>query len=221
MHAIGTPESASLWVHVGDRGADRFPFFRACRSTQTHLLLRAGKSRRIQQSEEEISHELPQARAFPSQASRPFEGPARQGRQARSTQLQLAFGQMTLLPPRHEPRASKQPLTRWVIRVWEEQARDAEESLEWVLLTSVPTTTLPQAWERVDWDGYRWLAERVQPQRTQTQRLTARGGGDHRADLPLLLGHADAIKQPLDHGPHLLKGGLGKSLLDSLAKGFH
>jgi hypothetical protein len=50
-------------------------------------------------------------------------------------------------------------LTVWVIRVWEEQARDAEEPLEWILLTSVPTTTLEQAWERVDWYRHRWLVE--------------------------------------------------------------
>ncbi len=47
----------------------------------------------------------------------------------------------------------------WGIHVWEEQARDAEEPLEWILLTSVPTTTLEQAWERVDWYGHRWLVE--------------------------------------------------------------
>ncbi len=47
----------------------------------------------------------------------------------------------------------------WVMRVWEEQARDAEEPLEWILLTSVPTTTLEQAWERVDWYRHRWLVE--------------------------------------------------------------
>src|SRR5258708_11923908 len=98
-------------------------------------------------------------RAFPSQASRPFEVPARHGHQAGSTQLQLAFGQMTLLPPRNEPRASKDPVTVWVIRVWEEQAPDGEEPLEWILLTSVPTTTLEQAWERVDWYQCRWLVE--------------------------------------------------------------
>jgi hypothetical protein len=73
--------------------------------------------------------------------------------------LQLAFGQMTLLPPRHEPRASKEPLTVWVVRVWEEQTPEGEEPLEWVLLTSVPTTTLEQAWERVDWYRHRWLVE--------------------------------------------------------------
>src|SRR5207244_8166444 len=66
---------------------------------------------------------------------------------------------MTLLPPRHEPRVSKQSVTGWVIRVWQEQAPEGEEPLEWGLLTSVPTMTLEDAWERVDWDGHRWLVE--------------------------------------------------------------
>jgi hypothetical protein len=159
VQTIGTPESASMWVHVGDRGADMFPFFQACRSTQTQFLVRAAQNRRVQESEEEITYSLTQARAFPSQASRVLELPARHGHQKRSAQLQLAFGQMTLLPPRHEPRASKEPLTVWVIRVWEEEAPEGEEPLEWVLLTSVPTTTIEQAWERVDWYGHRWLDE--------------------------------------------------------------
>jgi len=37
------------------------------------------------------------------------------------------------------------------LRVWEEQARDAEEPLEWVRLPSVLPTTLEGAWERVEW----------------------------------------------------------------------
>src|SRR5437764_9321273 len=159
VQAIGTPESASMWVHVGDRGADMFPFFQACQQTQTHFLVRAAQNRRVQESEEEISYSLTQARSWPSQASRVLELPARHGHQKRDAQLQLSFGQMTLLPPRHEPRASKEPLTVWVIRVWEEQAPEGEEPLEWVLLTSVPTTTLEQAWERVDWYRHRWLVE--------------------------------------------------------------
>jgi Transposase DDE domain len=159
VQAIGTPESASMWVHVGDRGADMFPFFQACQATQTHFLVRAAQNRRVQESEEEITYSLMRARSWPSQASRPFEVPARHGRKARSTQLQLAFGQMTLLPPRNEPRASKEPLTVWVIRVWEEQAPEGEEPLEWVRLPSVPTTTLEDAWERVDWYQHRWLVE--------------------------------------------------------------
>src|SRR2546421_9631726 len=124
VHAIGTPEPGSMWVHVGDRGADMFRSAEACQATQTHFLVRAGKSRRVQQDEDEKTYSLSYARSLPSQASRPFEVPARHGHQARSTQLQLAFGQITLLPPRNAPRAGKDPMTVWVIRVWEEQARD-------------------------------------------------------------------------------------------------
>src|SRR5690348_7316194 len=51
---------ASMWVHVGDRGADMFPFFQACRSTQTHFLVRAAQNRRVQESEQEISYALTQ-----------------------------------------------------------------------------------------------------------------------------------------------------------------
>ncbi len=159
VHTIGTPAPGSVWVHVGDRGADMFPFFQACQATQTHFLVRAAQNRRVQESEEEIKYALDLARSWPSQASRPFEVPARHGHPGRSTQLQLSFGQMTLLPPRNEPRASKDPVTVWVIRVWEEQAPEGEEPLEWILFTSVPTTTREHAWERVDWYRHRWLVE--------------------------------------------------------------
>ena len=81
----------------------------------------------------------------------PLQVPASHGRTARSTQVQLAFGSVTLLPPRGETRCGKEPLVGWAIRVWEEQTPAGEEPLEWILLTSVPTTTLEQAWERVGW----------------------------------------------------------------------
>jgi hypothetical protein len=71
VQTIGTPAPGSMWVHVGDRGADMFPFFQACQATQTHFLVRAGKSRRVQESEEEITYSLMRARSWPSQASRP------------------------------------------------------------------------------------------------------------------------------------------------------
>src|SRR5258707_4431030 len=38
VSAIGTPESGSMCVHVGDRGADMLSFIQACQATQTHFL---------------------------------------------------------------------------------------------------------------------------------------------------------------------------------------
>ncbi len=109
--------------------------------------------------ETESTSSLTQARSWPSQASRPFERPSRHGHPGRSTQLQLAWGQLTLLPPRHELQANTEPLTLWVVRVWEEQAPEGAEPLEWLLLTSVPTTTRQQGWARVEWYRQRWLVE--------------------------------------------------------------
>ncbi|HEU5227301.1 MAG TPA: hypothetical protein VFU49_05760 [Ktedonobacteraceae bacterium] len=64
---------------------------------------------------------------WPSQTSRPLEIPARHGHQARFTHVHLAFGQMTLLPSRNDPRTCKESLDVWVIRVWKEQAPEGEK----------------------------------------------------------------------------------------------
>src|SRR5437867_4198822 len=71
VDAIGTPDPGNIWVHVGDRGADMFPFFQACQATQTHFLVRAAQNRRVEENEEEIKYSLVRARSWPSQESRP------------------------------------------------------------------------------------------------------------------------------------------------------
>ena len=64
----------------------------------------------------------------------------------------------------------------WVIRVWEEQVPQGEEPLEWILLTSVPITTLEQARERVNWYHHRWLLEDDHHCLTSGCRLQERQG---------------------------------------------
>jgi hypothetical protein len=152
------PPEATI-VHVGDRGADMFPFFQACRATRTHFLVRAFENRRIEPEEEGHRYLLDEVRTWSAQANRPFQVPASHGRTARSTGVQLAFGTLTMLAPRLEKRFSKEALKVWAIRVWEEQTPEGQEPLEWILLTSVPTTTLEQAWERVGWYEHRWVVE--------------------------------------------------------------
>jgi hypothetical protein len=156
---LGSFPPETTIVHVGDRGADMFPFFQACRATQTHFLVRAFENRRIAPEEGGQRYLLDEVRTWPAQASRPFQVPGSHGRTARSTVVQLAFGTLTVLAPRLEKRFSKEPLEVWAIRVGEEQTPAGEEPLEWMLLTSVPTTTLAQAWERVGWYEHRWVVE--------------------------------------------------------------
>jgi len=70
-------------VHVGDRSADMFPFFQACRALPPHFLERAFENRRIEQEEGRHRYLFDEVRTWPSQASRPFQVPASHGRQAR------------------------------------------------------------------------------------------------------------------------------------------
>jgi hypothetical protein len=58
VQAIGTPPPGSTWVQVRDRGADRFPFFQACRRKQTHFVVRAAQNRRVQGQDAAIGYAL-------------------------------------------------------------------------------------------------------------------------------------------------------------------
>ena len=160
VQRLGSYPAETLVVHVGDRGADMFSFFQACQATHTQFLVRGFENRRLQPQEDAPEgHLLDEVRRWPTQASRPLQVPGSHGRTARSTMVQLAFGQLTVLPPRFETRCGKEPFSLWAIRVWEEQTPAGEEPLEWILLTSIPTTTLEQAWERVNWYENRWVVE--------------------------------------------------------------
>jgi Transposase Tn5 dimerisation domain len=156
---LGSFPAQTTMVPVGDRGADLFPFFQACQATHTHLLVRAFENRRIEPEEGRQSHLLDEVRTWPATASRAFQVPASHGRTARSTVVQLAFGTLSVLPPRFEKRCGKEPVRLWGIRVWEEQTPIGEEPLEWILVTSVPTMSLEQAWERVGWYEHRPVVE--------------------------------------------------------------
>ena len=159
VQRLGSYPTDTLVVHVGDRGADMFPFFQACQATQTHFLVRGFENRRLQPEEETQAHLLDEVRSWPTMANRPLQVPASHGRTARLTMVQLAFGHLTVLAPRFETRCGKEPLSLWAVRVWEEYPPAGEEPLEWMLLTSVPTLTLEQAWERVNWYEHRWVVE--------------------------------------------------------------
>jgi hypothetical protein len=160
VQAIGPSCSSTLFVHVGDCGADIFEFLDSCRTKQTHFVVRATQDRRVQMEEETLSRLFAELSVLPALDERPFDVPASHGRKARSTTLHLAWTHLSLLPPRHDPRLNKLPLIPvWVVRVWEEEAPEGEEPLEWILLTTVAVTTCEQAWHRADWYRCRWTIE--------------------------------------------------------------
>jgi hypothetical protein len=87
----------------------------------------------------------------------------RAGREGREAKLAISMQAVTLLAPK-QMRPAQPPLPVWIIRVWEpEPPPDAQgkeqQPIEWVLVTSVPTDTVEEAWERRDWYSQRWVVE--------------------------------------------------------------
>jgi len=154
---VGTPPPGATWVHVGDRGADVFTFFAACRASDTDLLVRVAQDRCAMAPDGTATHVRAAARALPPVTHRDQPLTARRGEPARTAQVSLAWTALTVQPPADV--RGQAPLSAWVVRVWEADPPPGVTPLDWVLLTTVPIHTEAAAWERVAWYERRWLVE--------------------------------------------------------------
>ncbi len=181
VQAIGEPPAGVHWIHVGDRYSDMFPFLWACRQQHCDFVVRAAQDRCVDLLVEQADAPRPKRshhQRGPQQEPPPaplhlFEvvaGWSAQGEQdveleatkqskARTAHVLISFGCLRLLPPDSQPNRTLAPLVVWVVHVWEPEPPQGVEPLEWLLLTSVPTQTVEQAAERVDWYRARWLVE--------------------------------------------------------------
>jgi hypothetical protein len=98
---------------------------------------------------------------MPSAGSDTFEITGRGGRPGRTATVSLAAVAVWVPAPRGTPRRAHQPLVQaWLVRIWEPKPpAQVDEPVEWLLLCSLPTTTLEQLKERRDWYSCRWLLE--------------------------------------------------------------
>lgn len=157
--AVGAPPAGSQWIHVGDRGSDVFEFLEACAEHGCDFLIRANQDRCALTPEQTPSYVLTFARSLPAVGERTLSLPARHGKPAREAHLRISFSPLTIKAPSYS-RRGRAPISGWVIRVWEiDPPPDEDDPIEWILITSVATMTLAEAWERVQWYTYRWLVE--------------------------------------------------------------
>jgi hypothetical protein len=162
IQAPGPPPEGCCWVDVGDRGSDDYQAMRAAREVEHHFLLRLTQNRRVFTcvEQDQSAYLLDYARTLPSQGSDTVAIPGRGGRPPRTAQVQLAGAPIWVPAPAGTPQRRSQPvLAAWVIRVWEPEPPPGVEALEWLLVCSLPTTTLEELKERRDWYGCRWLIE--------------------------------------------------------------
>ncbi len=160
----GPISPSSLWVHVGDRGADLYEFLAATSQYECHFLVRAVQDRCIQDAKGERQHLMSFARTLPCVDEREIELPGAHGQPKRRVKLALGVSTepVSILPPVYPKRTNKDkaPLEGWIVRVWEQDPTpQVKEPVEWVLLSSVPTPDPDTGWERIEWYKCRWLVE--------------------------------------------------------------
>ena len=144
-------------VTIGDSEADIFELFAHAESLQTDLLVRAGQNRSV--CEPEIGLLWDTVMAQPVRGRSEVSVPARNQAPARVAQLTVRFASVTLSPPQHL-RQSLPPMALDAVLVWEEQPPAGVESpIQWLLLTSVPVSSLADAMERIEWYRLRWQIE--------------------------------------------------------------
>lgn len=162
IEATGRPPAGCRWVDVGDRGADIYEAMVAAVSQGHDFLFRLTQNRQVWATPDRagLTALRDHARGLPGQGRDAVEVPGRGGRAARTAEVELAAAPVWIpAPTGTRQRASQPVIAAWVVRVWEPDPPAGAEALEWILITSVATTTLEGLRERRDWYACRWMIE--------------------------------------------------------------
>jgi hypothetical protein len=136
---IGRPPVGSLFVSVGDHGADVFEHLESVRDTGWDV--RAGQDRRLTAGSGSLTA-LRAARVMGAAKVLTRQGEA---------VVCVAWRALELLPPRNGP-AGRAPIRVWGVLVW-------NDTLEWLLLTTRSIESLDQARDIVAWYARGWIVE--------------------------------------------------------------
>lgn len=163
FRGVGPAPQGSCWVDVCDAGSDDYEGMRAARELGHHFLFRITQNRIVfvTEANDQKAYVLDYARSLPRVGSDTVEIAGRGGREARTATVHLAAAPVWVPAATGTPQRRAQPiLPTWVIRIWEPNPpAGIDEPLEWILLCSLPSTSLEELKERRDWYVCRWMLE--------------------------------------------------------------
>ena len=147
-------------VDVCDRGADTFEFIEHEMRHGRSFVIRSKHNRALVGHKHKLHAH---ARHQPELGRRTLEVAGNLARSRRTATVALSAAQVSVRAPqqRHGQHANE-PLTLWIVRVWEVDAppnATSEKPLEWLLVTDVPVATFEEAERIADWYGCRPLIE--------------------------------------------------------------
>lgn len=153
------PKDLEVWV-AGDREADMFELFAMPRRAKLHLVVRAAHDRKVVSKEAQYLHEA--VEKAPVLGEMDVAVPRSRKRKERTAKLRVQACTLELVPPRnHLGRGDLSPVTVSLVRVREvETTPRGEEPIEWMIITTVPVSTLADAVEVVEAYAQRWKVER-------------------------------------------------------------
>lgn len=175
VEAIGTKPPAVRWVQVGDSESDCWEAIEACRRQNVGFALRACQNRlaRAGHGPADQTSQSEQAtllfdllRQQPTLGHKTLTVRGRKDRAGRQATLGVRAMALTLLSPKNGPdkphrKGQERPeaLQCWAVGVYEINAPEGEDPIEWVILTDEPVTDLKSTLKVAYWYSCRWLIE--------------------------------------------------------------
>jgi hypothetical protein len=157
--AVGAAPVGKNWVDVCDRGADTFEFLEYEVQNERRFVIRSAYDRRL--AEKGKARYLHQhVRQLPLLGQRTVRVSAQAGRSARVATVGVSAGSVSLEAPHSKNgEHGDEPLSVWVVRVYELIPPSGEEPLEWFLLSSEPAADFAAAERVIRWYECRPMVE--------------------------------------------------------------
>ena len=151
------PGSIEL-VHIADREADMYDLFVCAQQQSSKILIRAVHNRRV---EHECKYIWDAIKDNPICGNTIVNVGRANQRKPRKAKLNIRYKTLNISPPKnHLQRSTHKPVPVNVILAEEVSPPLKEKPLCWLLITTLPITTLDDAHQYVHWYSYRWLIER-------------------------------------------------------------
>jgi hypothetical protein len=149
------------WViSIADREGDIREWYEIAQETKesdaASFIVRAKQERRIAIDDDEHGYLWEWMAARPNLGSYDIAVAAKGGKPARSAQVTIRAGEVTLLG---QTGRTLKPLTLHAVWASEEAPPDGLSPIRWMLLTNIPITTLKEARAIIEWYRCRWEIE--------------------------------------------------------------
>ena len=145
-------------IHIGDRENDFFEFFSAAQKEGFEVLVRGSHDRVLSKDQGTLRTTVSQSPLLGAVA---VEIPRSKDRKARKALVEIRACPVTLPVPAPLRKSSPDSPTINVLLISEiSTPPDKEKPISWLLLTSLPVTSLEDAHQCLVWYTYRWRIER-------------------------------------------------------------